>query len=206
MNEKAATNLIDVWNLVIAATGLVVAFCGFGLAFWTLQRGNRNSSAALVHSMQVGFNQAWEGLLVEENPVLQPVKLQNLMGLMETSAAIHCDTALTGNSGRLMEEYLRDVLGHIADTPGLPEKVLEMRRTSTTFEYLDRFIDAMDRRGLADKFLSIRGARPHKREGFVYERRKGLLKSVWHNVKKPDFPGYLPLFLEHLKTKRRSGR
>lgn len=154
--------------------------------------------------MHVGFNQAWESFLAEKDPVLYAVKMSNILGLIETSAAIHCDTAMTGSSGELMEEYLRDVLGHIASRPELVREVHDMRHTPTTFVFLDRFIDTMNDRGLAGNFLNLRGARLHEPEGFCYERRGGPLSSAWHNFTKPNFPGVVSIAVDRIAARRRA--
>lgn len=155
--------------------------------------------------MHVSFNQAWESLLAETDPVIRAVKMSNILGLIETSAAIHCDTAMTGSSGELMEEYLCDILGLIASRPDLVQEVLSMRHTPTTFVFLDRFIDAMDDRRLAGKFIALRGARAAEPLGFVYERRGGRLTSLWHNFRKPDFPGLLSIIGTHSRACRARG-
>lgn len=194
--------MIDILNLAVAALSLLVAVGGIWIAIWTLGRGNRNSSAALVYSMHLGFIEAWESYLGEKDDDLRPLKMSNILGLIETSAAIHCDTAMVGASAELMEEYLRDVLGHIASRPELVAEVEAMRHTPTTFVFLDRFIDAMEARGHSGGFQRLRGVRPPAPDGYVYERRGGCLTTLLHNVRKPDFPGLLPLVLEHRRRQR----
>lgn len=198
------TPLIDKLNFLVAALGLVVAGLGFRLALNTLGRGNRNSSAALVYSMQLGFQQAFESYLTETDPDHVPLKMSNILSLIETSSAIYSDTAMVGSSGQLMEEYLRDILNHIADRPELVAEVANMRHTPTTFEFLDRFIDAMAAKGHRGKFLVLRGPRPPEPEDFVYELRGGRLRTFWHNFGKPDFPGLVSLIRQRRQSLPRS--
>lgn len=152
--------------------------------------------------MQIGFMQAWDNYLDEENGEKLALRMSNILSLIETSSAIYFDAAMTGKSGVLMEEYLRDILCHIAERDDLVDEVHSMRHSPTTFVFLDRFIDAMDARSLAAKFLRLRGPRAAEASEFIYETSGGWLISAWLNFKKPNFPGFASVAVAHLRRSR----
>lgn len=167
---------------------------GAAIAIRTLRRSNLNASAALVHGMQVAFMEAFESFLAEKDQTRLALKMSNIMTLVEVAAATHCDRSLTGRSGEVMEEYLRDVLKLIAEKEDLVIAVQEMRHSPSVLIFMDQFIDAMTQRGLAAPFAALR-AKPvvPTDRSFLYERRGGWVQSAWFNFKKPDFPGFISL-------------
>ena len=200
-----AHDALDYWNFGVACVGLATAIGGTCFAVYTLRRGNRNASASLVYGMQVGFMQAFDSYLTETDGDRLVLKMNNIMTLVEVSAAIHCDDALAGKSGDVMKEYLRDILTMIAGRDDLVEMVREMRHAPNVFIYLDKFIDSMAAKGLAGGFLALRRpiepADPHSE--FHYVRHGGRVRTAWVNFQREDFPGFAPLLLERWRRGRK---
>lgn len=195
---------VEVANLVVASFGLLATVVGALIAILTLRRGNLNASAALVHGMQVAFMEAFDSYLTESDEARHGLKISNIMTLVEVAAATHCDRTLTGRSGNVMEEYLRDILEMIADREDLVAAVAEMRHQPSVLVFMDQFIDAMDKKGLARPFTVLRTPRAECRSGFQYERRGGSLRSAWFNFQKCDFPGVISLIMHPARYRQES--
>ncbi len=66
--------------------------------------------------------------------------LAELINLFEIACAIYLEGSVSGNSRRLMADYLNNVLTHLVKTPSTNEHVLQLLQTEKTFEFIKKFL------------------------------------------------------------------
>ena len=135
-------------GLVIAVVGAVLTVFGLGIAVWTLRRGNKNASAAMVLTINENFRQAWARVLGSTGKT-RAFELHELLNLIETVCAIHQERSLTGVSRKLVETYLCEILRIIGKDLEVRRAIANMRNAPTTFEHLRAFFLEMRLAGKA---------------------------------------------------------
>lgn len=122
----------------IAVASLGVAAAAFVVSIYAVIRTNKTASAATLVTLNEGFRQAWERC-VKATPV-PDYELAELLNLLEVACAIYLEKSLTGNSGKLMADYLRGVLSHLIGTPGINDQALGLLQTPETFNFIKGFL------------------------------------------------------------------
>jgi hypothetical protein len=72
-------------------------------------RANKTTSAATMVTLSEGFRSAW-GRLVSAEEQQKSDEVAELLNLLEIACAIRMEGCLSGNSARLLEDYLKSVL------------------------------------------------------------------------------------------------
>ncbi|MDZ5454866.1 hypothetical protein [Labrys sp. ZIDIC5] len=134
------------------AASLVVAIIALLLAWYAVWRGNRNSSAAILVTLNDGLRQGWQRYIKASDDGEKLYELAELANILELSAAILMEKSLVGVSRELMEEYLCGSLSLIEDNESARSAIASLRHSPTTFKYLVGFLTAATRSGKYAKF------------------------------------------------------
>jgi hypothetical protein len=129
------------WIAVVSgAASLVVAVSALAVAIFAIYRGNRNTSAATVVTLNVAFRDAWERFLKASDDDKE-FHFAELMNLFEIACAIYQENSLAGVSGDLMKKYLQDILGVLVKSPYADEQIPKLLTGSTTFLEVKKFLN-----------------------------------------------------------------
>ena len=131
----------------IAIASLAVALIALVAAIYAIRRGDINSSAATMVTLNEAFRQAWSRYLSAEHEDGRQYEFSELMNLLEVGCALHGERSLSGVSRELTEEYLRDSLSLIEKYPDVRRRIESMRHSPTTFKYIKKFLIRMARKG-----------------------------------------------------------
>jgi hypothetical protein len=125
----------------IALTSLVVAFAALGISIYAIVRANATTSAATFVTLNEGFRQAWERCLQSrEAQGAQNDGLAELLNLLEIACAIYLEGSVSGNSRKLIAEYLESVLSLLTKNPSLNAQVPHLLQTEETFIFIKKFL------------------------------------------------------------------
>src|SRR6266849_6392399 len=80
-------------------------------------RANAIASAATFVTLNEGFRQAWERCLRPQDEDATNYELAELLNLLEIACAIYLEKSLSGNSRKLISEYLESALSLLIKTP-----------------------------------------------------------------------------------------
>jgi hypothetical protein len=136
---------------------IAIALSAIAVAVAAIWRSDKNSSAAVLVTLNEGFRQGWHrylSLLPEGKEADLRYELSELTNLFEIACAIHQDGAVHGASKELLEDYLSQTLALFEADETARRWITEMRQTPTTFKFLIRFLVSMRRKG---KPLHIEG-------------------------------------------------
>jgi len=124
----------------IALASLAVALVSLYISLYAVRKANATTSAATLVSLNESFRQAWERCLqpsAAEDPTNSD--LADLLNLIEIASAIYLDGSVSGNSRKLILEYLNNVLSHITENPSLNDRVPSLLQDDSTFIFMKRF-------------------------------------------------------------------
>ena len=125
----------------IAAASLGVAAAALGISIYAIHRANKTASAATLVTLNEGFRQAWERCLqTPPTPDAPHYDLAELLNLLEIACAIYLEKSFTGNSGRLMSEYLQSTLSLLIKTPVINDEAFQLLQTAETFMFIKKFL------------------------------------------------------------------
>jgi hypothetical protein len=125
----------------IALASLVVAFAALGISIYAIRRANATTSAATFVTLNEGFRQAWERCLrsaAGQGP--QNDGLAELLNLLEIACAVYLEGSVSGNSRKLIAEYLNSVLSLLTKDPALNAQVPPLLQTEETFIFIKKFL------------------------------------------------------------------
>jgi hypothetical protein len=137
-------DLSGIASLVVAAVALVIAF-------YSIQRGNRNSSASLMVALNEGFRQAWVRYR-SPGPEGGDFELAELLNLLEIAAGAHCEGSLAGVARELAEEYLCLNLALLEMDEHARPQIEELQHSASTFKYLRLFLAKVRKSGAFGRF------------------------------------------------------
>ncbi len=133
----------DQLALIGDAASLVAVLIGFGaifVAWFTLRKGNRNSSAATVVALHEAFQAGWRRFLRAEGQERDDA-FSDLLNLFEIACGIECEGSLAGVSQELMSRYLRDCLKLIERDEYAYSRLREDACDDSTFKYIYRYVN-----------------------------------------------------------------
>jgi hypothetical protein len=123
----------------IAAVSLGVAFAALCVSWYAIRRANRNTSAATLVVLNEGFREAWKRFFHANEGELE-AELAELLNLFEIACAICLEGSLSGNSSKLMNEYLNMTLRMFVKHEYAREHIESLLQTERTFIYIKRFL------------------------------------------------------------------
>jgi hypothetical protein len=144
---------IAIAGVVVSLAGLVVALAALAVAWFAIVRGNKNSSAAILITLNDLFRQGWQRFLSETDSNKRQFELAELFNLFEIACAIHSEKALVGVSRELMTEYLNFTLDHLQENKEAMAAFERLTQTDETFRYMRQFV-------IANRALTSSPARP----------------------------------------------
>jgi hypothetical protein len=125
----------------IALASLSVAFAALGMSIYAIVRANATTSAATFVTLNEGFRQAWERCLQPRaRQDALNYDLAELLNLIEIACAIYLERSVSGNSRKLVAEYLNNILSLLAANPSLNDQVPQLLQTETTFIFIKKFL------------------------------------------------------------------
>jgi hypothetical protein len=130
---------------------LAVSVVALVIAFYSIQRGNRNSAASLMVALNEGFRQAWVRYLKADEEG-RAFELAELLNLLEVAAAAHYEGSLAGVSRELAEQYLCANLALLELNDHARGRIAELQHSSDTFKYLRVFLAKVRRSGQFARF------------------------------------------------------
>lgn len=123
----------------IAAASLLVSIVAFVLAGYAIVRANKTSSAATMVSLNEGFRSAWDRFLSSAGEE-QDNEFAELLNLFEIACAIRLEGSLSGNSAKLMSEYLENILRLLVNNNYARTHTLQLIQDATTFHFVKKFL------------------------------------------------------------------
>ena len=126
----------------IAAASLGVAAAALAISVYAIVRANKTTFAATLITLNEGFRQAWEKYLqgLATEPDAANYNLAELLNLLEIACAIYLEESVSGNSRKLLSEYLDNVLPLLTTTPSVNDQVLQLLQTERTFSFIKKFL------------------------------------------------------------------
>jgi hypothetical protein len=125
----------------IAAASLGVAGVALVISIYAILRANKTTSAATFVTLNEGFRQAWKRCLrALPEPHGPNYDLAELLNLFEIACAIYLEKSLTGNSRRLMSDYLDRTLSLLIKTPVINDQAFQLLQTKETFIFIKKFL------------------------------------------------------------------
>ena len=125
----------------IATASLGVAAAALAISIYAILRANMTTSAATLITLNEGFRQAWERCLQAfSEPATTNDSLADLLNLLEIACAIYLEKSLTGNSRKLMSDYLRSTLSLLIKTPVINDRAFLLLQTEETFIFIKKFL------------------------------------------------------------------
>ncbi|WP_156964691.1 hypothetical protein [Methylocapsa aurea] len=125
------------------------------VALFAIRKGNRNSSAATMVTLNEAFRQAWRRFLSAGEEAERQHEFAELMNLLEIGCAIYLEGSLSGVSRELTEEYLGNTLSLLESNDDARKRIELLRHSSTTFKYIRRFLVWSGRCGHPHKLTGI---------------------------------------------------
>lgn len=130
--------LIEQNQNVYAILGLIVSIAGFGLAYWTLRKGNINSSAALSLTISEAYSSGWTKFL-EAPPQFEKYELGELLNKLESGATLFHEGAFVGLAKTLQEKAIKNAIKVLSEDLLNRQNARELMDQETTFKELRKF-------------------------------------------------------------------
>lgn len=124
----------------IAIASLAVATAALAVSWFAIGRANKTTSAASLVALNEGFRQALGRFLSAEGEA-QAYELAELLNLFELACAIYLEKSLTGNSRKLMFEYINNVLQVLVKNEYTNTQVGPLLQSESTFIFIRRFLN-----------------------------------------------------------------
>jgi hypothetical protein len=139
----------------IAIASWAVSLIALAVALFAIRKGNRNSSAATLVTLNEACRQAWHRFLSANGEEERQYEFSELMNLLEIGSAIYLEGSLAGVSRELIEEYLGNALSLLESNQDARARIERMRHSPTTFKYICRFLIRMGRSGNPHKIAAL---------------------------------------------------
>ena len=110
------------------------------MSVYAIDRANKTSSAATLVTLSDGFRQAWQRFLKAPDVDAQKFEFADLMNLYEIACAIYLEGSLTGNSGKLIYQYLQDELNRLKDNEYAEQHIPPLLTSADTFRFIRQFL------------------------------------------------------------------
>jgi hypothetical protein len=133
---------------IALATGLIsgtISLIALAVALFAIRKGNKNSSAAILVTLNDSFRQAWQRFLAAEDETSRQHEFAELLNVMEIACAIYLEKSLAGVSRKLAEEYISHILTLLESNDDAQERLASMINSPTMFEYIAGFRAKMRR-------------------------------------------------------------
>ena len=125
-------------SVSIAAASLVVTFIALLVAWYAIARANKTMSAATMVTLNEGFRSAWSRFFQATGAERQ-TELAELLNLFEIACAICLEGSLSGNSKKLMSEYLDNILRVLDKDEYARANVELLLQDASTFVFIKKF-------------------------------------------------------------------
>ena len=143
------------WSQLFAILALGVAIGALFVSVYAIRRGNKNSSAATLVTLNEGFRQAWQRFLEAKEENAKQYEFSELLNLFELACAIHSERSLVGVSRDLAGSYIRESLQLIEGNEDARKRINKTLTTPETFHYIRKFLgEGEDRRPLRTPYVS----------------------------------------------------
>jgi hypothetical protein len=123
---------------LIGAISALLTLLGVVVAVFAIRKGNRNSSAATVLTLNDGFRQAWQRF-VSTTGFDQDYEWHELMNLLEIGCAILLEGSLAGISRKLARLHLVNQLLVIEKDSEAARRYADAMHDETVFENIRKF-------------------------------------------------------------------
>jgi hypothetical protein len=123
----------------LAAASLAVAVVALSVAWYAIVRANKTTSASTLVTLNEGFRQAW-GRFLTAYPDTRNYELAELLNLCEIACAVYLEKSLSGNSRKLMFEYLDGIFQILVKNEYSNEHVPPLLQSKTTFVFIKQFL------------------------------------------------------------------
>lgn len=133
--------LIEQNQNVYSILGLIVSVAGFGLAWWTLRKGNVNSSAALSLTISETYATAWDNFLAAIDPKREKYELGELLNKLESGATLFHEGVFVGRVKTLQEKAIKNAVKLLSDDLQTRTNARDLMDQETTFKELRKFCD-----------------------------------------------------------------
>jgi hypothetical protein len=125
----------------VALASMIVSVASVLVAWYAICRGNKNSSAVALITLNEGFRQAWQRFIDAKDDSDKQFQLSELMNLVELACAIHSERSLVGVSRELVQDYLQSSLSLLGGNDEIKNRIPKMFQSPETFKYVRRFLD-----------------------------------------------------------------
>jgi len=132
----------------IAAASLGVAAAALAISVYAIVRANKTTSAATLVTLNEGFRQGWEKYLqgLTTEPDAASYHLAELLNLLEIACAIYLEGSVSGNSRKLLVEYLDNALSLLTSIPSVDDQVLQLLQNEKTFSFIKGFLGKVEKK------------------------------------------------------------
>ncbi len=124
----------------VALASLVASMAALFIALYAVWRGNRNTSASTLITLNEAFRQGWDRL-IEARDSAHVDQLAHIMNLLETSCAIYLERSLAGVSRELVGAYLDSVLTLLVKESVFSKEIPDLLNEEHTFEHIKRYLN-----------------------------------------------------------------
>ena len=133
---------IEFYANVATVAALVPTFIALFMTARQLWAGRRAASATSLVSLNESLRQAWLHFRQAKPEDDIQYAFSDVINLMEIACAASEDGLFVGETGKVMEKYLLDVLRAVAQNESAKARIEKMLEIPGTFEHLYRFVRA----------------------------------------------------------------
>lgn len=125
---------------LIAAASLGVAFSALGVSWYGIRRANKTTSAATLATLNEAFRESWDRFF-RADAGSKTYELAELLNLFEIACASYAENSLSGNSRKLLKDYLDRILRTLVKNDEVKQVVTtQLLQSPETFIFIKRFL------------------------------------------------------------------
>jgi hypothetical protein len=122
----------------IALISLAVTTIALAVAVQAIRRGSRHTSAATLVTINEAFRDGWQRFLTADES-RQEYEFSELLNTIEISCAIYLEKSLTGNSRKILAEYLENIILLLEQNAKSRERIQKAIHSPSTFTFIAQF-------------------------------------------------------------------
>jgi hypothetical protein len=123
----------------IALASLVISLVALVISAIALRRSDKNSSASLLLTLSSTISSAWQAVFAADSQS-KPYAVGELMNVFEMGCAIDLQGSLTGPSGDLVTQFLKENLTLLLENEEMSALARSLLKNKGTFSNIDRFL------------------------------------------------------------------
>ena len=124
---------------VVALASLVISVVALFISLVALRRSDNNSSASLLLTLTTTISSAWQGVFTTD-PKSRSYAVGELMNVFEMGCAIDLQGSLTGPSGELVTQFLKENLTLLLRHEEMSALAKSLLQNKETYSNIDRFL------------------------------------------------------------------